>query len=99
MRKYQILFASAVAVTCIGVASLQSCSKIASLVQYDLDLQTASAEVVLPPSSDTVGSATGSQVVHYNVDSFIKASTSNVLGLSNISSAKLESCVITIENP
>lgn len=99
MRKSRILFASAMVMTCLGAAYLQSCSKIASLVQYDLNLQTASTEIVLPPSSDTVGSASGSQVVNYNIDSFIKAGTSNVLGLSNIESAHLTSCKLTLLNP
>lgn len=99
MRKSRILFASAMVMTCLGTAYLQSCSKIASLVQYDLTLQTASTEIVLPPSSDTVGAATGSQEVHYNVDSFIKANTANVLGIANITSAKLTSCKLTLLNP
>ncbi len=98
MKKTTILL-SAIVVATIGAATFQSCNKLASLVQYDLPMQTASAEVVLPPSTDTVGSASGSQVVNYNIDSFIKANTANVLGISNITSAKITSCKITIENP
>lgn len=99
MKRYRILFASALAVTCVGIAALQSCNKLANLVNYDLDMQTASVEVTLPPTSDTIGSAAGSQVTHYNVDSFIKANTSNALGIANISSAKMKSCTITLLNP
>ncbi len=100
MKKYRLLFAAAgMALTTIGLSTLQSCDKVASLLQYDLALQTASAEVVLPPSADTVGSAAGSQVVYYNVDSFIKANTSNVLGINNIQSVKIESVTLTLLNP
>lgn len=100
MKKYRLsISAGLAAVMCVGVTSLSSCDKLAGLVQYNLALQTASAEVVLPPSTDTVGSASGSQIVYYNIDSFIKASTNNVLGMNNIESAKIQSCTITIENP
>ncbi len=98
MKKSKILFASALVMSCLGAAYLQSCNKIASLVQYDLSMQTASTEIVLPPSALTVGSASGSQVVNYNIDSFIKANTANVLGINNITSAKLTSCKLTLLN-
>lgn len=100
MKKYRLLIATGIAaVTCIGLSTLQSCDKVASLLQYDLAMQTASAEVVIPPTTDTVGSSSGSQTVYYNIDSFIKANTGNVLGLNNITSAKIQSCTITLENP
>jgi hypothetical protein len=100
MKKYRSLIAVAgIAATCIGLSTLQSCDKVANLLQYSLDLQTASAEVVLPPSTDTVGSASGSQVVYYNVDSFIRANTGNALGIDNIESVKIESCTLTLLNP
>lgn len=99
MKAYRFLLAAGVVVAGIGLSTMQSCDKIANLVQYDLAMQTASAEVVLPPSSDTVGSASGSETVYYNIDSFIRANTANVLGLSNITSAKITSCKITILDP
>ena len=98
MKKNRILFASALAVTCIALASLQSCTKLAKNLQYDLDMQTASVNIVLPPSTDTVGSASGTQTNHYNIDSFIKANTANVLGLSNITSVKIKSVTLTLNN-
>ena len=98
MKKNRILFTSALAITCLAVASLQSCSKLAKNLQYDLDMQTASVDVVLPPSSDTVGTASGSQTANYNVDSFIKANTANVLGISNITSVKIKSVTLTLTN-
>ena len=98
MKKNRIIFASAFAITCIALASLQSCTKLAKNLQYDLDMQTASVSVVLPPTSDTVGSASGSQTNYYNIDSFIKANTANVLGLSNITSAKIKSVTLTLTN-
>ena len=99
MKAYRFLIAAGVVVAGIGLSTMQSCDKIADLVKYDLPMQTASAEVVLPPSSDTVGSASGSEVVNYNIDSFIKANTANVLGINNITSAKITSCKITILDP
>ncbi len=100
MKKYRSLIAAAgIAVTCVGLSTLQSCDKVANLLQYNLALQTASAEIVLPPSDTTAGSASGSQMVYYNVDSFIRANTGNALGINNIESVKIESCTLTLLNP
>jgi hypothetical protein len=80
------------------IATLQSCSKLAqSLVFNNLNLQPGALTFTIPANPDTnavitLGSATNS----YNVDSFIKANTANQLGVSNINSVKLASCVITI---
>ena len=77
-----------------------SCSKLTSNLQYDLSLQTASVDIAIPPLADTTASvAMGSAASVYNVDSFIKVNTSNLLGVSNISSVKMVSCTLTLLNP
>jgi hypothetical protein len=88
--------ASALAFTCAIMLSLNSCSKFAKNLQYDLNMQTASVDIVIPAYSDTSISVSGSQTVYFNVDSFIRANTANVMGLSNIQSVKIKSCVFIL---
>ena len=84
----------------IACLFMQSCSKLASNLQYDLTMQTGSVDIKIPPISDTSTSlAMGTITSAYSIDSFIKANTSNQLGASNISSAKMSSCTLTILNP
>lgn len=79
---------------------LQSCGKIASNLQYDLSMQTASVNITIAPISDTSAAATmGTVTSSYNIDSFIKSKTSGAFGVSNISSAKMSSCTLTLVNP
>jgi hypothetical protein len=95
--KKQFFLTSALAVTCFAMSTMSSCTKLAKNLQYDLDMQTATVDVVIPPYLDTNANVSGSQVNNYNIDSFIKANTANVLGVSNITSAKLRSCVLVIQ--
>jgi hypothetical protein len=82
------------------VLGSSSCNKIASVLQYDLSMQTASADVIIPPLSDTTLSvAMGSISSPSNTDSFVKANTGGVLGVSNIGSAHIVSCSLTLQNP
>jgi len=77
-----------------------SCSKLASNLQYDLSLQTASVDIAIPPLTDTTMSiAMGTITSPYNTDSFVKANTDGLLGVSNIGSAKMVSCNLTLQNP
>ena len=79
---------------------LPSCSKLTSNLNYDLSLQTASVDISIPPITDTSASSIiGTIVSVYNFDSFIKANTGNLLGVSNISSAKMVSCNLSLQNP
>lgn len=89
-------FLATAALTCFALFALNSCTKLAKNLQYDLDMQTATVDIVLPPYADTAISVSGSQATNYNIDSFIKANTANVLGVSNITSAKIRSCVLTL---
>lgn len=79
--------------------ALQSCSKLAKNMTYNLAMQTATVTVKLIPESDTrsyhlfgVGTET------YNIDSFIKANTLGMLGVSNITSIKLQACTLILQN-
>jgi hypothetical protein len=96
MRK--LTFMPIAAVAALGaVFAMQSCGKIASKLHYDLPLQTGSVEVTIPPTSDTTNQLlVGSGVNHYNIDSFIKANTGNVLGINNITSVKVTSVTLTL---
>ena len=98
MNKFRILAPVVAVAAIIGVSSLQSCTKLAKNLQYDLNLQTASVQVTIPVTSDTSVTAGATQTNYYNVDSFIKANTANVLGLANITSAKIKSCTITLDS-
>src|SRR5271156_1441866 len=85
-----------IAVT-FALLSLQSCGKLASsLVFNNLKLQPGSVTFTIPPTPSLDSTILGSATNSYNVDSFIKANTASTLGISNITSVKLSSCVITI---
>ncbi len=99
MTVKSFLVTSTLALTCIAMFSLHSCTKLAKNLQYDLDMQTASVDIVLPPCFDTTVTATGTQANYYNIDSFIKKYTGGVLGVTNITSAKIKTCSLTILNP
>jgi len=97
MKKLSLFSILAVSAA-FAVTSIQSCSKIASTLQYDIPLQSGSVTIVIPPSADTSGTTMGSASNNINVDSVIKAGTANVLGVSNITSVKLTSCTLTLSN-
>ncbi len=94
--KKSVFLKSSLAIACLGLFTLNSCTKLAKNLQYDLDMQTATVDLVIPPYPDTTVLVSGSEVVTYNIDSFIKANTANVLGVKNITSAKLSSCKLEI---
>jgi len=81
------------------IGAISSCNKIASNLKYDLNMRTAEVTIVIPPYSDTTLNVTGTQTNHYNIDSFIKASTGDMMGIANIKSAKLMSCMLQLEQP
>ena len=99
MKKQLLIITSAIAFVCFTMLSMNSCNKLGKNLQYDLDMQTATVDVVIPPYSDTTLSISGSQTNYYNIDSFIKANTANLMSVSNITSAKIKSCVLTLQHP
>ncbi len=99
MKSQIKLLASAVAFTFATMVILNSCSKLTNNLQYDLDMQTASIDVIIPAYGDTSISVFGSQTVDFNIDSFIKANTANLMGVSNITSAKIKSCALKLTDP
>jgi len=81
------------------VLSLQSCTKIASLLNFNLSMQTESVNFTIPVVTDTSGTFTiGPNTNSYNVDSFIRANTGNQLGEANITSVKLSSVSLVLNN-
>ncbi len=97
--KQNKIFRIAILIAAFGfMSTLQSCTKALQGLKFNLGLQTQSVSVdvpVTPAGSIAIGPLTST----YNLDSFIKAQTGNQLGVSNISSVKLVSVVITINNP
>ena len=96
MKKRSFLVKSTLALSCFALFSISSCTKLAKNLQYDLDMQTATVDLIIPPYPDTAVIVAGTQTSDYNIDSFIKANTANVLGVSNITSAKMKSCKLQI---
>ena len=87
----------AIVCTFATLLTIQSCNKLASALQYNFAMNTGSVTVVIPAISDTGTQLTlGTASNTYNVDSVIKANSASTLGISNITSIKLTSCVVTI---
>ena len=80
------------------IATLQSCTKIGSMLQYDIPLQSGSVTITIPPTSQTSGSITGIGSNSINIDSVIKANTAGLLGVNNITSVKLTSASMVLQN-
>ena len=84
---------------CLGVFAIQSCTKIATLVSFNLSMQTESVNITIPAMSDTSGVfSVGPISTSYNVDSFVRAQTGNQFGAANITSVKLSSVTLTLSN-
>jgi len=77
--------------------TLHSCSKLASALSYSIPLQSGSITIVIPPTSDTSSEISSATVTNsIKIDSIIKANTGGVLSTSNITSAKVSSCSLSI---
>jgi len=86
------------AIICL-TSALQSCSKLAQIINYNLAMQSSSVTVSIPPENATGSIETFcSGSANYDIDSFIRASTLGTMGINNISSVKLLSCVLTLQN-
>ena len=83
----------------LSIFTLASCSKIKQALQYDIPLQSGSVTIIIPPTSVANGSVNGTGTNTINIDSVIKASTANTLGVSNIISVKLTSVTLTLPHP
>ena len=88
--------AAAVAITC----SLQSCNLIKKVIpDQTISFSAGGADVVLPVTSDTTNEVLiGNTAVAYNLDSMIKAQTSNALSASNIESVKVSNITLTLSD-
>jgi len=100
MRKQYVTTALLFATISIAVISFQSCTKTAQALKYNLKMKTGSVHFIIPASTFTVGNNMYGPVSNsYNVDSFIKAQTGTLLGIDNISSVKVASCTLTLDDP
>ena len=96
-----VLLVSVVATLVMGV---YSCNKVLSLINKTFTVSIPAQNFVIPPVPDSVALASGympavSASFTYNLDSAIKANTGGSLGISNIGSFKISSCVLTVTNP
>jgi len=92
---------SSLALTIIfaSIVSLQSCTKVAKSLDFHLKMQTGSINIIVPATNYTTGTATfGPTTAYYNVDSFIKAQTGTLLGIDNVTSVKVVSVTLTIND-
>ena len=95
----QMLPKVAIAAFLSGTLLLNSCDKVVEKLAVDLPTMTTSVDVNIPPTDNTATQQDmGSQEVHYNVDSFIKANTNGTLGINNIQSVKLKSCKVVLKD-
>jgi len=99
MKKTYLLFVCAVAVC--GFA-FSSCNKVASAVAKATGISWSGYDmtVTVAAQSDTSAqNSIGTGAFSYNLDSLIKSQTSNLLGLANIDTFEITSCMLTITNP
>jgi hypothetical protein len=87
LSKLSLLIISAVAIT------MTSCKKLDNLVQVNVGLQMA--QVPFSISETGAGTTSDSAVIHFDVDSAIKANNAS-LGAANIKSAKVDSIVFNL---
>lgn len=99
MKKTHFITILVLAITFGAVATFQSCTKLAKLLNFNLGMQTETVNVTIPATTGSNGVVTvGPATNTFNVDSFIKNQTGNQLGASNITSVKLASVVFTLNN-
>lgn len=99
MKIHTFKTALVLAMSVASVSTFQSCTKVAEKLHFNLKMQTRSVNFTIPASSFTAGNTTvGPVTSSYNVDSFIKAQTGDVLGIKNIKSVKIASAKMNINN-
>ena len=95
MKRISLLSLSAIiAILC----SMQSCTKIGSLLQYDIPMQSGNITITIPPTENSITALTAGGTNTINIDSIIKAHTAGMLGINNITSVKLTSAAMTLQN-
>jgi hypothetical protein len=95
-------FAVSIVITIAFIFGFCGCSKLAQNLNQTFTLQTPAQTFTIPPipnivaSLDTMPTVQGS--FSYNIDSFIKANTGNVLSISNLNMVKISSCVLSLSD-
>jgi hypothetical protein len=99
MKKTSLFSTAAIAITFGAMSMLQSCTQSASdLLQFEVPVQSGSEVITIAPI-DTAGTFTLPPTsTSLNVDSLIKLGTNNKLGITNISSVKILSCELKLNN-
>src|SRR5580658_8603805 len=97
MKKQNLISALSIVFLLGVVATLQSCTKLAGKLSFNLAMQTETVTVTIPPAGGTF--SVGPVTTYYNVDSFVRASTANQLGAANITSVQVTSAVLVVNNP
>ena len=98
MKRFNFIKSVALVAAVGIVGMLQSCTNGLKSLHFNLGMQTQTVTITIPPTTGGTISV-GPISTSYNVDSFIRAQTGQQLGINNIYSVKLASCVITITNP
>ena len=88
----------------VVVFAIASCSKVASILTKNLSFSTTAQPFNIPPVPTAIALSTGIMPTvkgsfSYNLDSLIKASTNNALGVNSIGSLKIANCTMTVTNP
>ncbi|MCD6013497.1 MAG: hypothetical protein K0Q79_3359 [Flavipsychrobacter sp.] len=80
--------------------TFNSCNKVANQLAQTIGWSGLDVTIDVPPST-AIGTYTaiGAGTFNYNLDSFIKSKTSDLLGMKNIEEFKFKSCQLTILNP
>lgn len=103
----KIRFISVLFLAAIAISTVLSCTKLASKINKDFTFSTSPQPFVIPIVPDSIVTAANlfklpdapPITFSYNLDSLIKANTDNILGVGNIGSLKVNSCVLTVTNP
>ena len=95
MKKFRFNLIAVLAV--FGTILTQSCSDSVKKLHYDIPYNSGDVVVTILPTNNTTDLTTiMADPIRFNVDSFIKVKTGNVLGLKNITSVKLLSVKLTL---
>lgn len=93
-----------VSLASVVISGIYSCAKTLSLLNKTFTVSIPAQNFTIPPVPDSIAVVSGympavNGAFTYNLDSCIKANTGGTLGVSNIGSFKIASCVLTVTNP
>ena len=100
MTKKNLFFKITVLFAVIFSFGTQSCTKLGNNLHFTLKLQPPALSITIPPIPvvDSTNAIRGSTPYYFNVDSFIKAGTGNLLSINNITNVKITACNFNFTN-